>query len=88
MTNTYDYIITSGTICHGFAKAADVRDLIIPYSVTRIGEEAFAGCSRLSSVTIPDSVRHIGKDAFFLCTNLPPLTAPDRLMDHFRNLDE
>ena len=34
--------------------------LVIPDSVTTIGEEAFLGCSSLASVSIPDSVTTIG----------------------------
>ena len=46
-----------------------VRDLKIPPDVTRIGNNAFRGCS-LSSATIPRSVREIGPGAFGDCSNL------------------
>ena len=42
----------------------------IPYGVTCIGDEAFAGCTSLTSVTIPDSVTCIGDSAFEGCTSL------------------
>ena len=45
--------------------------------VTTIGEEAFVGCSRLTSITIPDSVTTIGKYAFYGCISLPSVTIPD-----------
>lgn len=38
--------------------------------VTSVGEQAFSGCSGLSSVTIPNSVTDIGRGAFEECTNL------------------
>ena len=35
------------------------------YSVTSIGDDAFAKCSSLTSITIPNSVTSIGRDAFY-----------------------
>ncbi len=35
-----------------------------------IGDNAFRGCSRLTSVTIPKSVTSIGSEAFFYCSAL------------------
>lgn len=40
------------------------------YSVTRIGDDAFRGCTGLTSVTIPNSVTSIGSDAFDGCRYL------------------
>ena len=54
-----------------------VTDLVIPDSVTTIGEEAFYNCSSLTSVTIPDSVTSIGEKAFYNCSSLTSVTIPD-----------
>ena len=42
-------------------------NIIIPKSVKKIGEKAFAWSDELESIEIPDSVIQIGKDAFECC---------------------
>jgi hypothetical protein len=51
----------------------------IPNSVTKIGDDAFAGCSSLASVSIPNSVTTIGSDAFAGCSSLTDVTIPNRI---------
>ena len=53
----------------------------IPDSVTRIGEDAFSGCTGLTDITIPDSVTVIGEDAFYDCTGLTDITIPDSVTE-------
>ena len=47
------------------------------YSVTSIGEDAFAFCSGLTSVTIGNSVTSIGWRAFGYCSGLTSITIPN-----------
>ena len=54
-----------------------VTDLVIPDSVTSIGDYAFVGCNGLTSITIPDSVTSIGSHAFEDCASLTSITIPD-----------
>ncbi len=52
-------------------------DIIIPSSVTTIGEGAFTKCSSLTSITIPNSVTTIGQESFCGCTSLKSVTIPN-----------
>ncbi len=47
------------------------------YSVTSIGEFAFADCTGLTEITIPNSVTSIGDYAFSACTGLTEVTIPN-----------
>ena len=51
--------------------------MVIPNSVTSIGEYAFYYCSGLTSVTIPNSVTSIGYGAFWGCSGLTSVTIPN-----------
>ena len=51
--------------------------LVIPDSVTGIGEEAMSNCVALREIVIPDSVTSIGSAAFFCCASLESVTIPD-----------
>ena len=56
---------------------AGCPNTIIPNSVTRIGDDAFAGRSSLVSITIPNSVTSIGSYAFYACTSLTSISIPN-----------
>lgn len=54
-------------------------DIVIPNTVTKIGDEAFKGNKKVTSVTIPGSVVDIGNNAFEGCEKLEKVafTNPD-----------
>lgn len=54
----------------------DISEIEIGYSVTSIGDSAFAG-TRLTSITIPDSVTSIRAYAFSGCSSLVSVMIPD-----------
>lgn len=54
----------------------EITDLVIPGSVTSIGNYAFYGCSGLTSITIPNSVTSVGDFAFVDCSGLTSITIP------------
>lgn len=55
----------------------EVTDLVIPDSLTSIGNYTFIDCGSLVSVTIPNSVTIIGDCAFARCINMTSLTIPN-----------
>ena len=59
---------------HLYLNGEEVRDLVIPNSVTSIGDNAFYDCDGLTSVTIGNSVTSIGKQAFYNCSALTSVT--------------
>ena len=66
-----------GGSIHLFVDGKEITELVIPDSITSIGDYAFDGCSSLTSVTMPDSVTSIGEGAFSKCSSLISVTIPD-----------
>ena len=60
-----------------FKKNNTITSIVIPNSVTSIGEGAFRGCTGLTSVVIGNSVTSIGDYAFYNCTELKSITIPN-----------
>ena len=63
-----------------FFQCRGLTSVVIPNSVTSIGDYVFLGCSGLSSVTIPNSVTYIGYLAFAECSDLTSVTIPNSVM--------
>ena len=60
-----------------YVNGEEVKDLVIPNSVTSIRGYAFYFCSSLTSVTIPNSVKSVGNSAFGYCEGLTSVTIPN-----------
>ena len=63
-----------------YINDVEVKDLVIPNSVTSIGDYAFEGCSGITSVTIPNSVTSIGDWAFKNCSDITSVTIPNSVI--------
>ena len=61
----------------GGDSGSQIRKIVLPDGIKRIGEKAFAFCSKLESINIPDSVDYIGTTAFSHCTMLEDIFIPD-----------
>ena len=61
---------------HLYMNGEEIKNLVIPNSVTSIGNYAFGSCS-VTSVTIPNSVISIGPHAFADCCGLTSVTIPN-----------
>ena len=73
------YSIKEGTkiICDGaFNWCSSLAEVVIPNSVTSIGDLAFGGCNFLSEIVIPSSVTSIGDSAFSDCYSLSEIVIP------------
>ena len=87
--NTLVYKITSSTDVEVIAGADKYKgDIVIPsqvtisgktYTVTSIANDAFKGCTGLTSITIPSSITSIGSSSFDSCTNLNKVSISDML---------
>ncbi len=66
--------VVDGSLAPAANVVARLVSVVIPDSVTSIGESAFSGCKGLTSVTIGNGVTSIGSDAFAGCTRLTSVT--------------
>ena len=53
-----------------------ITSVVVYDGVSRLGNNAFAGCGSLSEVTIPDSVTSFGGNVFYRCTSLAAVDIP------------
>ncbi len=60
---------------NAFAGMENLHSIIVPPTVTEIGEGAFQGCTNIETITLP-GVNAIGEGAFEGCTNLKNILVP------------
>ena len=65
----------------------NITSVIIPYTVTTIGAEAFKGCTSLKSVYLPETITEIGACAFEDCTSLESIEIPPKVKSLYYTLN-
>lgn len=79
--HTVKYVLTDPSIIGvgAFSGCNDMKDMIIPESVTTIGKYAFATCRGLADILIPNSVKRIEEGAFNNCDALTAIAILDNV---------
>ena len=80
---TYD--VTS-IQARAFDECAGLTDIVIPGSITYIGDFAFNGCTSLTSASLPNNVIEIGPYAFCGCTGLTTFRIPTKVVELKSNI--
>ena len=67
-------------------SAQPITDIIIPNTVTKIGNGAFSDTPTLKNVTLPDSVTEIGDDIFYGAVGLVSVNIPASITELNSNM--
>ena len=76
IASEYDGLPVTAIYTEAFKNTA-IKTVVIPNSITSIGENAFYGCTALSKIVIGNSVTSIGKSAFQYCERLKTIEIPN-----------
>ena len=75
------FALRNGTLVRISDEATELRQVIIPDCVTKIGEEAFMYCEQLKTVQLPDGLLEIGDCAFVYCSCLDEIVVPETVVE-------
>ena len=76
--NQPDGLVYAGPVAYKYkGTMASGTSIVLKEGTKGIADEAFRGCSGLTSVTIPNSVTSIGISAFSQCSGLKSVTIPN-----------
>ena len=76
--NQPEGLVYAGKFAYRYkGKMPDNTKIVLKDGTQRIADNAFSGCSGLTSITIPNSVTSIGISAFRWCTGLTSVTIPN-----------
>ena len=66
-----------GDYLGAFAHNTKLTSVVIPKNVSRIGSDAFEGCTSLSQITLQEGLKEIGANAFLDCGALRSIIIPE-----------
>lgn len=79
-TSLTELTITSGTeISANALRDLPLKKVVLPDTITSIGEYAFYNCSELKEISLPSGLLTIGECAFRGCTKLESIVIPESL---------
>ena len=62
-----------------------IEKVTIGDKITKIGDDAFSGCSSLIDIEIPNNIKEIGEYAFFRCSSLTNINIPNSVINIGKN---
>lgn len=69
-------------IADGAFSGCVANTIIVPSTVTYIGDSAFEGCKNLLTVELPQTITHIGNRAFADCASLENISLPQGVAEY------
>lgn len=69
----------TGIQMQAFIKCTSLKSVLMPESMTWIGDSAFAGCTGLEQVEISPNLTAIGSKSFYSCNGLTSVVVPDKV---------
>ena len=64
---------------YAFRQCTNLEKIILPDSITFIGDWVFQDCTKLNSVNIPNGLTYLSHGMFFGCTNLTNINLSDNI---------
>ena len=69
----------------GVFAGCELKEVVIPEGIKRIGDHAFRNCKKLKKVVIPESVKIIEPEAFAWCYSLEKVVIPGGVKEIMRD---
>lgn len=76
--NGNNYVVIRAT--NGAFQNTDITSIILPNSITALGNICFRFCHNLTSVKLPDNITSLGDETFMTCSKLSVIELPKKLI--------